>query len=139
MNASKISSSTKGNLLLGIFGIVLFVLGGIFGFFIFMCLFGGAGDPKGAVISEITFVVVGLIACYLLSVFLSKPWYIWSIFLSAPMLGLGLLFALSLTGGKDVKQDIVILSTSGFFVFISSLVGGYLGMVIKRKRRKAQN
>jgi hypothetical protein len=137
MNTSRSSSSSKSNISLGIFGIVLFVLGGIFGFFIFMCLF--AGDHKAAITSEIIFATIGLIACYFLSFSHIKLWYIWSIFLSAPMLGLGLLFALSLTGGKDVKQDIVILSTSGFFVFISSLVGGYLGMVIKRKRRKAQN
>lgn len=110
---------------------LIIILGLIFIFFVFLCLFGG--DQGAAVIADIIFVICGFITCFLLSVYFEKSWFFWSLSLSLPMIVIGLLFALSLLGGKHVWVDILILSSSGFFVLISSSLGGYVGTIRRRK------
>jgi len=133
MNAFKENPSSNGCLpqfLIALLGLIFFL-------FIFLFLF--SGDHRAAVIAETIFVTCGFITCFLLSFYIDKSWHFWSLSLSLPMTGMCLLFALSLIGGKQVSDDILILASSGFFVLISSSLGGYLGKMRKRKSEKANN
>lgn len=107
-------------------------LGLLSSFVLFICLF--AREQKAAIVLEIAFAIIGYIACYQLTLYKKKSWFLWSILLSAPMLILGSLFSWNLIGGNDVKLDIIILLTSGVLVLISGLIGGYLGSLRKIKR-----
>ena len=109
---------------------LIVVLGIIFIFIVFLFIF--AGDHRAALIAEIIIVLCGFTACFLLSSYFDETWYTWSLALSLPMIIFGLLFALGLIGGKNVTDDIIILASSGFFVLISSSLGGYMGT---RKRK----
>ena len=113
------------------------ILGLIFSFFIFLFLF--AGDHRAAVIAETIFVACGFIICFLLSLNIDKSWHFWSLSLSLPMTGMCLLFAWGVTGDKLISDDSLILASSGFFVLISSSLGGYLGKMRKRKIEKANS
>jgi hypothetical protein len=113
------------------------IIGVIFIFVIFLYLF--LGDQKAAVIAEIIFVIGGFIIGFLFSFYFDKSRYYPGLFLSLPMIGIGLIFVWSLSGGKHVRDDMLILASSGFFVLISSSLGGYVGSLRKRKLEKYQN
>ena len=127
-----VESLTKKNRT-GVFIFILFLfLGFIFIMFLFICLF--AGSRKTAVLSEIIFLSIACISCFRLAYKGYLPWYKWGISLSAPMLVFGSLFSLSLIGGRNVNQDIVILISSGTIVLIGGLLAGYLGKLKRQKK-----
>lgn len=113
-----------------IFVVALISTGMLIGSVIIVCLFGGF--RKAAITTEITAVSLGLVVCLLLSVSFPESWYKWAAYLAAPIMGQCLLFILALTGGQDLKQDMLILFSSGFFVLTSSLAGGIAGKLLGR-------
>jgi len=133
MNGLKENPSSRGCLP----QFLITILGLIFPFLIFFFLF--IGDHRAAVIAETIIVACGFITGFLLSFYLDKSWYFWSLSLSLPMTGMCFLFVLGLIGGKQVSAEILILATSGFFTLISSSLGGYLGKMRKRKSGNADS
>lgn len=130
-------SLKKGYKLNRLFTILLVFLGIIVGFLIFACLF--TGQRKSALIIEIVAAIFGFLASLWLSVSCARSWYHWPLLFGIPILLQGLFWGLLLTGGKDVKQDVAILVSSGFLAMTSSLIGGYLGRLIGRLRSGKQS
>jgi len=123
------NNSTWQNLWSLVFVLVLLAIGLFFYFTILIWLLGTA--YKAVVISIIIYSLIAYIICYVLVKYYQNSWYFWSIFLAVPMLILGVKFGLDLEGEPNAKLGVFLSISSGIFVLIGGMIGGYIGRIKK--------